>query len=75
MRNVSRRPSDITTKLQDGFRKGYRQDLVAGADEDPNISHACYASPPCYMHEIDPTDRDAVPDAKAAISPDTEERS
>lgn len=28
---------------------------VASADEDPNVDVTCYASPPCLMHELDPS--------------------
>lgn len=27
---------------------------IAGPDEDPNLAPAAYASPPCFMHELDP---------------------
>lgn len=28
---------------------------IAGPDEDPNLAPADYASPPCFMHELDPS--------------------
>src|SRR5690606_6604435 len=27
---------------------------IAGPDEDPHLAPAAYASPPCFMHELDP---------------------
>jgi hypothetical protein len=63
MRKPFPRPSDIAAELQGGFHRGYRSDRIAGADEDPNISHACHASPPCYMHELDPVCFDVAADA------------
>ena len=28
---------------------------IAGPDEDPNLAPVGYASPPCFMHELDPS--------------------
>ncbi len=32
----------------------HRRAEIAGPDEDPNLEPAGYASPPCFMHELDP---------------------
>ncbi|HEX6959386.1 MAG TPA: hypothetical protein VF194_15495 [Ferrovibrio sp.] len=58
--------ADIGSELQDQFRSGYRPSSIAGPDEDPNVGHACYASPPCYMHELDPTCFETTADTELA---------
>ena len=46
--------SDPFALTVDQDRNGRAGDAFATVDEDPN-SRATYASPPCFMHELDPS--------------------
>jgi hypothetical protein len=46
--------SDPVALTVDEDLSGGAGDVFASVDEDPN-SRAVYASPPCFMHELDPS--------------------
>ena len=46
--------SDPFELIMDEGRHTRDSDALATVDEDPN-SRATYASPPCFMHELDPS--------------------
>jgi hypothetical protein len=53
--------SDPFALAVDRDPNGRAGDPFATVDEDPN-SHATYASPPCFMHELDPSYLGLPPD-------------
>lgn len=45
----------IAARFDAAFNAAFKRRDVAGPDEDPNLPPAAYASPPCFMHELDPS--------------------